>query len=282
VIAVRPRPEGAIPLADAAALSPSARRTRFMRIGVCVALVLLLAACLVAAFRLRTRPTSYFAHGGGFVVADFSKSIDPRAYQRMGQLLRTLADSDQRLGLIVFAEDAYEMLPAGTRGDALRPMLRYYQVGSGADAVLTLGAQETPWTKAFLGGTSIGRALRLARDLLQQEPNSRRSVLLVSDLDDATSDVPLMTQEIGHYRDSGIALRVVPLFPSAEDLAFFSGLAGPNAILSGNQLTENAKVAERQSVVGSFPLWLVLPALALLLVLAAAEVLIRRLEWSTA
>jgi hypothetical protein len=29
-----------------------------MRIGVCVALVLLLAACLVAAFRLRTRPTS--------------------------------------------------------------------------------------------------------------------------------------------------------------------------------------------------------------------------------
>jgi hypothetical protein len=107
-------------------------------------------------------------------------------------------------------------------------------------------------------------------------------VLLVSDLDDATSDVPLMTQEIGHYRDSGIALRVVPLFPSAEDLAFFSGLAGPNAILSGNQLTENAKVAERQSVVGSFPLWLVLPALALLLVLAAAELLTRRLEWSTA
>ena len=45
----------------------------------------------------------------------------------MGQLLKTLADSDQRLGLIVFAEDAYEMLPPGTRGDALRPMLRYYR-----------------------------------------------------------------------------------------------------------------------------------------------------------
>jgi len=253
-----------------------------MRIGVCVALVLLLAACLVAAFRLRTRPTSYFAHGGGFVVADFSKSIDPRAYKRMGQLLQTLADSDQRLGLIVFAEDAYEMLPAGTRGDALRPMLRYYQVGTGADAVLTIGAQETPWSKAFLGGTSIGRALRLARELLQQQPNSRRSVLLVSDLDDASSDVPLMTQEIGHYRDDGISLRVVPLFPSTEDLAFFSGLAGPDSILSGNQLSENAKVAERQSVVGSFPLWLVLPALALLLGLGAAELLLRRLEWSTA
>jgi hypothetical protein len=253
-----------------------------MRVGVCVAAVLLLAACLVAAFRLRTRPTTYFASGGGFVLADFSRSIDPRAYRRMGQLLRTLADSDQRLGLIVFAEDAYEMLPAGTRGDALRPMLRYYQVGKGVDAVLTLGAQETPWSKAFLGGTSIGRALRLARELLAQEPNSRRSVLLVSDLDDATSDVPVMTEEIGRYRDNGISLRVVPLFPSAGDLAFFSGLAGPGSILSGNQITENAKVAERQTVVGAFPLWLVLPALALILGLAATELLIRRLEWSTA
>ncbi len=282
MIAVGPRPEGAIPLADAAALSPTVRRTRFMRAGVCVALALLLAACLFAAFRLHTRPTSYFANGGGFVVADFSKSIDPRAYRRMGQLLRTLADSDQRLGLIVFAEDAYEMLPPGTRGDALRPMLRYYQVGSGADAVLTLGAQETPWTKAFLGGTAIGRALRLAREQLQAQPTSRRSVLLVSDLDDASSDVPIMTEELGHYRDDGIALRVVPLFPSAEDLAFFSGLAGPDTILSGNQITANAKVAERQTAVGAFPLWLVLPALTLLLGLAAAELFLRRLEWSTA
>jgi hypothetical protein len=104
----------------------------------------------------------------------------------------------------------------------------------------------------------------------------------VSDLDDATSDVPVMTEEIGRYRDNGISLRVVPLFPSAGDLAFFSGLAGPGSILSGNQITENAKVAERQTVVGAFPLWLVLPALALILGLAATELLIRRLEWSTA
>jgi hypothetical protein len=203
-------------------LRDKAKRTRIVRIAISVALVVLLLGCLLAALRLRTRPTSFFAHGGGFVVADFSRSIDPRAYRRMGQLLRTLADSDQRLGLVVFADDAYEMLPPGTRGDALRPMLRYFAVGKGATAALTLGAQQTPWSSAFLGGTSIGRGLRLARLLLESEPTSKRSVLLVSDLDDASSDIPLMTEEIGRYRDERIRLRVVPLFPSAGDLAFFT------------------------------------------------------------
>lgn len=281
MIATRPRGDDAIPLADAAALRGVGRRTRFLRIGVCALLVLLLAACLVAALRLKTRPTSYFAHGGGFVVADFSRSIDPRSYRRMGQLLQTLADSDQRLGLIVFAEDGYEMLPPGTRGDALRPMLRYYRVGKGATAVLTLGSQETPWTKAFLGGTAIGRALGVARELLEREPRDRRSVLLVSDLDDSSSDIPVLTEEIGRYRDDGIRLKVVPLFPSADDLAFIGGQIGPGAILSGNELASNASVAEHQTVVGSFPLWLFLAAGALLLALAASELLLRRLEWST-
>ena len=272
----------AIPLSDAAALREKARRTRIARIAISAALVMLLVGCLVAALRLRTRPTSFFAHGGGFVVADFSRSIDPRAYRRMGQLLRTLADSDQRLGLIVFADDAYEMLPPGTRGDAIRPMLRYFAVGKGATAALTLGAQQTPWSSAFLGGTSIGRGLKLARELLEAEPSSKRSVLLVSDLDDATSDVPLMTEELGRYRDDRIRLRVVPLFPSVGDLAFFTGLSGPNTILSGGQIAANARIAEQQSAVGDFPLWLVVIGVILVLALGASELLARRLDWRRA
>jgi hypothetical protein len=282
MIATGPRPAPAIPLADAAALRDKARRTRILRIAISATLALLLVLSLVAAWRLRTRPTSFFAHGGGFVVADFSRSIDPRAYRRMGQLLRTLADSDQRLGLVVFADDAYEMLPPGTRGDALRPMLRYFAVGKGATAALTVGAQQTPWTSAFLGGTSIGRGLRLTRELLEQQPTSRRSVLLVSDLDDASSDIPLMTEEIGRYRDAGIRLHVIPLFPSVGDLAFFTSLSGPGTILSGDQLTANARIAERQSAVGDFPLWLVVPAVVLLLGLGASELLARRLDWRSA
>jgi hypothetical protein len=282
MIASGSRSAPAIPLADAPALRDKAKRTRILRIGLSAALVVLLVLCLLSAFRLRTRPTSFFAHGGGFVVADFSRSIDPRAYARMGTLLRTLADSDQRLGLIVFADDAYEMLPPGTRGDAIRPMLRYFAVGKGATAALTLGAQQTPWSSAFLGGTSIGRGLRLARLLLETEPTNKRSVLLVSDLDDASSDVPLMTEEIGRYRDDRIRLRVIPLFPSTGDLAFFTGLSGPGAILSGNQIAANARIAEEQAAVGDFPIWLVVVGSILLLALGASELLARRLDWRSA
>ena len=149
-------------------------------------------------------------------------------------------------------------------------------------SALTLGTRETPWSRAFLGGTSIGRALRLARELLQNEPKTRRSVLLVSDLEDSSSDVPVMTEEIGRYRDAGIRIKVVPLFPTAGDLAFFIGLAGPGSILAGNQIAANANVAAHKTVVGAFPLWLVLPAAVLLLALGASELLLRRLDWSAA
>ncbi len=265
----------AVPLADAARLWTASRRTALARVCLAAALLALLAASLVAALRLHTRPTSYFSSGGGgLVVADFSKSIDPRSYQRMSQILRTLADSDQRIGLIVFSDDAYEMLPAGTRGDEVRPMLRFFR----GDA-LTLAGQETPWSSAFLGGTQIGQGLQMARLSLEREDQKQGSVLLVSDLDDAATDVPLLTSEIELYRRAGIRLRVAPLFPAPENVAFFTSLAGRAAILGPGELLDNSKAAERRSVVGGFPLWLFLGGGLLLLGLAANERLTRRLEW---
>jgi hypothetical protein len=279
-MAVRPFDLETIPLADARSLWTKAKRTFRVRIVLGVALLVLFAACLAAALQLHVRPTSYFAHGGaGIVVADFSRSIDPRAYRRTGQLLRSLADSDQRLGLVAFADDAYEMLPPGTRGDEVRPMLRYYAAGKGPAAFVTLGAQVTPWSAAFLGGTNISRGLALARDVLQRERIRHGSVLLVSDLGDSSSDVPLLTQEIGEYQRAGITLRVVPLFPSTQDLALFTSIAGAHVVLGPHELAANADVAERRSVVGGFPLWLALGGLLLLLGLGANEVLCRRLEW---
>ncbi len=272
-----------IPLADGPEVLTKARRTLLVRLAFGAVLLLLLVACLVIALRLRTQPTSYFANGSaGIVVADFSRSIDPRAYRRMGQLLRTLADSDQRLGLVAFADDGYEMLPPGTRGDEVRPMLRYFQVGNGPAAEIALSTAETPWTKAFLGGTNIGRGLRVARQVLARTGRRGGSVLLVSDLRDSSSDIPLLTQEIGLYRDAGIQLRIVPLFPLAGDLTFFAGLAGPNVFVSSGSILGNATVAEHRSVVGGFPLWLFLAGGVLLLGLAANELLCRRLEWSGA
>jgi hypothetical protein len=247
-------------------------------VGLAIGLVAILVSLLVSALRLHTRPTSYFARGGGgLVVADFSKSIDPRAYQRMSQILRTLADSNQRIGLIVFSDDAYEMLPPGTPGDEVRPMLRFFQGNA-----LTLAGLQTPWSSAFLGGTQIGRGLEMARHVLERDHMKKSTVLLVSDLDDSSTDVPLLTSEVGEYRREGIRLRVAPLFPTPENMSFFTGLVGPAAVLGNKELLDNSRVAESQGVVGSFPFWLFLGGAVLLLGLAANERLTRRLEWEPA
>ena len=264
----------ALPLADAPALWPLARRTRRIRVALGVALVALFAASLFAAFQLTTRPTSYFASGGkGIVLMDFSLSVDPRSNVRLATLLKSLADSDQRLGLVAFEEEAYELLPPGTRGDEIRPMLRFF--GGKAPTF----ASETPWSRSFLGGTNIGRGLRLSRQVAERTGSN--SVLLVSDLEDSASDIPLLTDELSRYRREAIRLRVIPLFPAAKDLALFRSLAGPDAIVRTSALEQNASVAEHRSVVAAFPVWLFLIGGALLALLAVNEIVGRRLEWSS-
>ena len=154
---------GTLPLADAPALWPFARRTRLVRLGLGLAVLGLFAAAVYSAFHLHTRATSYFAQGGrGILVIDLSASVDPRANQRLRTLMRTLANSDQRLGLVAFEEQTYELLPPGTRGDEIRPMLRFFGTESPS------ARKETPWSVSFLGGTNIGPALRLARQIAER------------------------------------------------------------------------------------------------------------------
>src|SRR2546427_250255 len=198
---------GSLPLADAPALWPFARRTRLVRLGLGLALLGLFAAAVYSAFQLHTRATSYFASGGrGILVIDLSASVDPRANQRLRTLMRTLANSDQRLGLVAFEEQTYELFPPGTRGDEIRPMLRFFGTSSPEDR------KETPWSISFLGGTNIGLALRLARQVAAR--TGAASVLLVSHLQGSTSDLPLLADQIGQLRARGLGLRVRARVPA--------------------------------------------------------------------
>jgi hypothetical protein len=265
-----------VPLADAPRIWSASRRTAILRVLLAVVLLGLLVSLLVSSLRLKTRPTSYFAEGGGgLAVIDFSKSIDPRSFARMATILRTLADSDQRLGLVAFSDDAYMMLPPGTRGDEVRPMLRFF---SGKEFT-TLATAVTPWSAAFLGGTQIANGLKAARLEFEREHVKNGSVLLISDLDDSSTDIPALTQELTTYRKEGLRLRIAPLFPTPENLAFFTSLAGPSSVLGSRELLDNSKVAEHQSVVGSFPKWLFFGGALVLLGVGLNERLTRRLEW---
>jgi hypothetical protein len=266
-----------LPLSDAPALWQYAGRTRHLRVALALALLAVFGAMAFTAFQLRTRSTSYFAKGGnGIVVLDLSASVDPRANVRLATFMRTLADSNQHLGLVAFEEQAYELLPPGSRGDEIRPMLRFFGSSS------PLLGPETPWSRAFLGGTAIGSGLQLARKVIERAGAGSGSVLLISDLQDASSDVPLLTDEISRYETEGIPLHILPLFPNEPSLALFAGLVGKQAFVGDDALRKNASVAEHQGVIADFPRWLLLLAAALLLGLATNEYVGRRLEWSEA
>ena len=269
-----------IPLSDAPALAPEARRTALLRTGLAAAVVLAAILCLLFARRLDSQPSSYFAGGtSGVVVVDFSTSIDPGKYRRIDRVLRTLVRTSQPVGLVAYSDSAYEVVPPGTRGDVLRPVLRFFEPGSPTGRQLRNRFADSPWTGTFRGGTKISAGLRVAREALAREHVAHGSVLLVSDLDDSAFDTAALTQEAVRYREVGIRLRLIPLFPSREDRELFTRLLGPSAFVGNRELLRNSRLEGRSTLVGRFPWALVAVAAGLLALLAVNERALGSLGW---
>lgn len=284
-----------LPTSAVRELEQTARRTLVRHIGLALCAAALLAAILTLSTRLDARPTSYFASGGGgVVVLDLSTSVDPAKYRRIQRVLRSLSRTSTRLGLVVFSDVAYEMLPPGTRGDELRALLPFFEPPPplapqrrgfrgrqrGTQTLPTFG-RAAPWTGTFRGGTRISTGLGEARRAIDRD-GIDPEVLLVSDLDNSALDTELLTQELIRYQAEGIRLRVVPLFAFGEDRDLFEQLVGEKGFVQNVELLGNTAVSERQTLVGSFPVALVLAAAALLALLALNERVCGRVSWRRA
>jgi hypothetical protein len=277
----------ALTTSAASELQGVARRTLWVRWGLAACAVVALILAMTLARDASVRPTSYFASGdGGIVVLDLSTSVERTKYRRIQRVLRSLAMTGSRVGLVVFSDSAYEALPPGTRGEELMPLLRFFPVPreprsreeAERTALRTFGIT-TPWSGTFRGGTRISAGLREARQMAERDRIADPSVLLVSDLDDAGIDAPFLTQELIRYERSGIDLRIVPLFPNPEDRQLFGRIIGPEAFVLNKELLRNSAVEERQTLVGDFPLAFVLVAALLLAILALNERLFTRVTW---
>ncbi|MGH2996879.1 MAG: vWA domain-containing protein, partial [Gaiellaceae bacterium] len=249
-------------------------------------LVALLAACVLLARDLRARPSTYFASGGsGVVVLDLSTSVDPARYRRLARVLRTFVETGQPVGLVTYSDTAYEMIPPGTRGEELRPILRFFEPPARAGGAQPgrrsrgFGFLESPWSGTFRGGTRISTGLGVARRVLERDGVIRGSVLLISDLDDSPLDLQALTTELTQYQRDGLRLRVVPLFPGDADREFFVTLVGREAFLATDELLANTALEEERTLEGSFPIALVACSGFLLLLLACNEHVCRRLRW---
>lgn len=289
------RGTGGLPTTAARELTGPAHRTLVVRVALLLTALAVLTGALMLSDDLGARPTSYFATGGGgVVVLDLSTSVEPQKYRRIQRVLRSLAESSGRIGLVVFSDVAYEMFPPGTRADELRPLLRFFEPPD--LPTFPRGRRDrqrpfrisprsfgiaTPWTGTFRGGTRISAGLVEALRVIRRD-GVRPAVLLISDLDDSALDTELLTQELIRYETEGIDLRVVPLFANPEDRDLFEQLVGEEAFVQNQELLRNTAIEERQTLTGSFPLPLVAAALALLLLLAANERVCGRVAWRRA
>lgn len=263
-----------VPLADAPALARRARLSRLLRLGLLAGLAAVLALAVRAAVEGGTDPPRLAPPGRTSVlVLDVSSSVAPTTFRQIEQTLARAIASGDRYGLVLFSDEAYELLPPGTAAAELDGVRRYFvaQSPSRSKAYRTFRAGNlqfpvAPWTAAFTNGTHVSRGLILARAMLRRDRVEDGQVILVSDLEDDYLDIPLLARTIETYGRERLPLHVIGLDPQPYDRQVFRQLlrgrgSVTDAALPGSSLGPTATVPPTP-----FPLALV--ALASLLVVA--------------
>jgi von Willebrand factor type A domain len=218
------RAAAAVDSHDVGALRRVVRRTGVVRAVLALgALALVLAAAAVARDPKTSENALVPPDRIGVVVLDLSLSITSDHYVTIRSTLRRLIADDSSVGLVVFSDVPYELLPPGTPAEELRPILRLL-------VAPRLGPAQNPWTQTFRAGTRISAALQLARSMLERDEVDAGSILLVSDLETAPDDVPALARTVSELGRADIKLRVVPLGTSSDALTLFQGLLQKDAV----------------------------------------------------
>lgn len=206
---------------DTAALRRASRRARLLRAVLAATAVASLAAAAASARGLDVRERSILPDGStGVVVLDLSLSILDEDYRRLRGALRHLVAANAPIGLVVFSDAPYELLPPGTPARELRPVIRLL-TPSGS------GARVNPWSEQFRAGTRISESLLLAGEMLERDGTKEGSILLVSDLETAPEDLQALVRALQGLRAKSIPLRIVPLSASRESRQTFEAVLGP-------------------------------------------------------
>lgn len=217
------KPSPAVDLHDAGAFRPARRRTRIVRAVLVATALGCLAAAASSARGLDTRaPGLLPSRSTGVVVLDLSLSIITTDYDRVASTVRRLIEANSPVGLVVFSDVPYELLPPGTPARELSPLLRLLTAKGAAGA--------NPWVDSFRSGTRISTALQLAAEMLERDHADNGSILLVSDLETAPEDVPQVVRVLRDLRSRGIRVRAVALSPIQESRELFETMLGPDGL----------------------------------------------------
>jgi hypothetical protein len=261
----------AIPVADVESLRPMWIRTTLVRLALACLLILVLALAFVSARVLEPAKASLLPEGtSAVVVLDVSLSVTDPVFRRIHNAIKMMSEGGQGVGLVVFSDVAYEMLPPGSAPEELKPMLRYFKARSVQNPDLAVYPL-SPWSAGFSAGTKISAGLEMADDVLEREKIENGSIVLVSDLDTAPSDEPGLSQVVANIQSKGIELRVVPLFAFEQDLTFFKQIVGKKNLITPPQLAAQNRRKAESTLFGANPSMLSLLGGLVLFLLAVNE-----------
>jgi hypothetical protein len=257
-----------IPASEPARLRHAERRTTIVRIGLALAACTALLLAFLVARSLDTRHAPLVPSGTtGMLVLDLSASVSEGG---LDATVEKLSSTDEKTGLVVFSDGAYELLPPGSPSRELASLLRYFKERS--DGTLP----RNPWEE-FRGGTRISTGMEFARQVLHRERVSRGSIVLVSDLEVDPDEIARLSEVLALIRSEGFQVRIVPLSSSEEKRALVERLVGSNAFVREPEQQELTTSDER-SIAGLVPWLFLLAGVLVMLLLAANEGVLARVE----
>jgi hypothetical protein len=107
--------------------------------------------------------------------------------------------------------------------------------------------------------------------MLRRDGVSPASIVLISDLETAPNDLPVLGRILDALRRSPVTVRVVPLSASSDGLTFFRGFLGEEGFVDPVEPTAGEPRTLDVSLRGELPLVLLLTSGLVLLLLAAHE-----------
>jgi len=257
---------GATPLADLHPIRRPATRTSLLRVLLALALAGTLAAAVLAGRSAGSGRAAVLPQGAttGVVALDMSASIAGPVYARVATTLRGIVAANQGIGLEMFSDTAYELLPPNSPSTALAQFIPFFVPVSYSHGAPNF--QQSPWSD-FSGGTRISAGLLGAARALRTAGVRHGAILLVSDLDDSVGDQSSLVGASLQLRREHIPVRIVPLFADPVNKAYFATLFGRSSFVSPRAFSFTAK--QQQEPVAAAAPWALL-ALGILLVLLLA------------
>lgn len=230
---------GATPLAELPRLGAAVQRTTAVRAALAILLAGTLAAAALVARSAGSGRAAVLPAGvsTGVVALDMSASIAGPTFARVATTLQGIVSANQAIGLVMFSDVAYELLPPNSPAGALLQFARFFSPERIVSGTPVFG--QSPWDE-FSGGTRVSSGLVAAEAALRKAGVKHGAILLVSDLDDSSADLEPLVAEATRLRRAHIPVRIVPLFPDPVNVRIFASLFGENAFVDPRVFTHTA------------------------------------------